>query len=414
MTARPSPRPMAALSTHVLAYGIPLWAEAAALARSVLLARLIGAEELGRTLIVVLTLRLAEMTSDLGLERLLIQSWDDSPAFLNALQGAAVLRGLAAALLIGLATLPMLWAFPDGAGALTFACLAIVPLIRAFDHLDYRRAERDRDCRPMAMVEGGATLAMLLLVPIAALLLPDHRAIAVVLLGQALCHVGLSHVMAQRRFGLCFNPSLLREALRFGLPLIGNAALMFLILQADRMLVAGFYGWVDVAVYGVAFQLALLPAQIAGRAATSLLAPTFATAARQGDLAATFRRALWGHAALALAFLSGFVTLAPPMTAALYGTALAPDHALALALGLAAAARILRTPHSQLAVVTGRSGDPARANLWRAAALVLAGLAALAHWPMLALALAATLGEWAATLRAHVLLRRALPSRVSP
>lgn len=409
MTARTPHFGRPALPDRLLAYAVPLWAEAAALARSVLLARLIGTEELGRTLLLVLTLRLAEMASDLGIERLLIQSPDgDSPAFLDALHGAALLRGLAAALLLGLAALPMLWAFPDGAGVWAFAIIALVPLIRGLGHLDHRRAERGGTCRPMALVEAGSTLAMLALVPPATALLPDHRAIAVVLLGQALAHVALSHGLARCPYAPRLDPTLLRQTVRFGLPLVANAGLMFVILQADRLFVARFYGWAEVAVYGVAIQLALLPAQIAGRAATSLLAPALVRAASQGLLHQAVHRALRQHALLALGLATGFATLAPPVIAALYGPALAPDPWLALALGLAAAARLLRTPHSQLAVVTGRTGDPARANLWRAAAVLLAGLAALAHWPLLTLALAAALGEAAATLRAHLLLRRAL------
>jgi hypothetical protein len=64
----------------------------------------------------------------------------------------------------------------------------------------------------------------------------------------------------------------------------------------------------------------------------------------------------------------------------------------------------LRTPFSQLAVATGRTGDPARANLIRALALLpTAGLAAMGL-PLVAIAAAAALGEAGATLRAWMLL----------
>ena len=56
-------------------------------------------------------------------------------------------------------------------------------------------------------------------------------------------------------------------------------------------------------------------------------------------------------------FALGFALLAAPVIALVYGAAFRPDAALALATGLAAGFRVLRTPFSQLAVATGRTGD---------------------------------------------------------
>jgi hypothetical protein len=92
----------------------------------------------------------------------------------------------------------------------------------------------------------------------------------------------------------------------------------------------------------------------------------------------------------------------------IYGTGFRPDPGLALALGLAAAGRIWRTPLSQLAVIFGRTGDPARANLWRAAALAPALCAAWLGLPLIAIAAAAALGEALATARALHLARTTL------
>ena len=44
---------------------------------------------------------------------------------------------------------------------LAYAALALSPLMRGLLHLDYRLAERDLRLMPMAVVEGGAVLAML-------------------------------------------------------------------------------------------------------------------------------------------------------------------------------------------------------------------------------------------------------------
>ncbi|NUB46455.1 oligosaccharide flippase family protein [Fertoebacter nigrum] len=393
------------LPPRLIGWSVPLLSEAAALARSAILARMIGGEELGRAMMLMLVLRLAEMVSDVGIERFLIrQPGDVTPRLLAALHGAALLRGLGmAALLVALA-LPMAASLQGGASAATYAALALAPLMRGWLHLGYRLAERDMRLGPMAVVEGGALLAMLAAVVPAVAVWDDHRAMLAVLLAQAGAQVALSHRVGRARFRLAFDRAVLAQVLGFGAPLVLNAGLMFLTFQADRLIVAGWYGWAAVAVYGVALQLAMLPAQIAGRAAGSLLAPRLRDVSGAA-LVALSRRAMLGHLALGAGFAAGFTLVAPFGIALVYGPAFRPDLGLTLALGLAAGARILRTPLSQLAVVLGRTGDPARANLWRAAALAPALVAASLGLPLTAIAAAAALGEAAATCRALHLAR---------
>jgi O-antigen/teichoic acid export membrane protein len=403
----------AALSGRALAWAVPMLAEGGALLRSAVMAWAVGPDELGRAMVLALTLRLAEMISDIGVERLLAQSPDgDAPGFLRALHGAALIRGVAMAGLLVLLAWPAAWALPGGAGGATYAALALVPLIRGALHLDYRRAERGFSYRAMAVVEGGAVIAMLVALPVVLAVWPDHRAMLAVLVVQAGAQVVLSHLMAGQRYGMAFEPSVLRAAFGFGLPLMGNAVLMFLTFQADRLIVAGAFGWAEVAVYGVAMQLAMLPAQIAGRAAASLLAPRMRLALAGGTLAAVTAVSLRAYLLLGLAFAAGFAALAPEAIALVYGPAFRLDLLLALAFGVAAGARIVRTPLSQRAVTLGRTGDPARANLWRAAALIPAFGFALAGLPLTALALAAACGEVTATLSALFLARR--PAVVAP
>jgi O-antigen/teichoic acid export membrane protein len=394
------------LGQHLLGWSVPLLSEAAALARSAILARMIGGEELGRAMVLTLVLRLAEMVSDLGIDRFLVQRrGETTPSLMAALHGACLLRGLGTALLLVALALPMGIVLEGGASVGTYAALALVPLLRGCLHLDYRRAECELRLAPMATVEGGAVLAMLTALPLAIALTGDHRAMLAVLLVQAVAQVALSHLVARQGYALALDRAVLAEILGFGAPLVLNAGLMFLTFQADRLIVAGFYGWAEVALYGVALQLAMLPAQIAGRAASSLMAPRMRALTGDG-LARFVRRAVAAHVGLGLAFALGFAVLAPPVIAIVYGPGFRPEPALALCLGLAAGARLWRTPLSQLAVVLGRTGDPARANLLRALALLPSLAAAWAGLPLVAIALTAAVGEALATARALQLARR--------
>lgn len=395
----------------VLAWGVPLAVETAALLRSVVLAWGIGAEDLGRAMVLALTLRLAEMLSDVGIERFLQAAPGRGEAgLLAALHGASLLRGVVVAVLLLVLAYPMAAGLPGGAnggaGVASFAALALVPVLRAGLHLDYRRAEAAGRYVPMAVVEGMSAVIMLAALPAAVTVFGDARAMLALIVVQTLAQVVFSHLVAEAPYSARFDRGVMARLWRFGAPLVLNAALMFLAVQADRFVVAGFYGWAEVAAYGVAFQLASLPAQIAGRAAASSL-----TAALSGPGSArVLGQAMRQFALLAVGFATGFALLAPPVIGLIWGAALQPSATLALALGLAAGLRILRTPLSVCAIATGRSGDPARANLWRAAALLPAlGLAALGL-PLEVIALMAALGEAAAAWAGHRLLLSRNPS----
>jgi O-antigen/teichoic acid export membrane protein len=386
---------------RAFAWAVPVLAEAAALGRSVAFAWLIGPEELGRAMVLALTVRLIEMASDAGIDRLMVQARDGhSRALQAALHGANVIRGFAGAIVL-VCTAPILaHLFADGPAAASYALLALVPFLRGFAHLDLRRAERVQRYGRMAVVEAGGTLAMAASILPAAALLGDHRAMIAVLIAHALANAVLSHTIATRAYRLRFSRAALVRIWRFGAPLILNAVLLFATFYADRIIVAGAYDWATLAVYGVALQLALLPAQIVGRAAASLILPRLRQAIATGSLGNIWGQVVAVHAWLAVALVAGFTLMAPAMITQIYGADFRPDLALAVAVGLAAGFRVLRTPFSQLAVATGRTGDPARANLVRALALIPAAVFAAMGLPLAAIAAAAALGEAGATVRA--------------
>ena len=386
---------------RALAWAVPILAETAALLRSLILAWTLGPEELGRAMMLALILRMIEMGSDLGGDRLILQARDgNSLALQQALHGAALLRGgLSAVVLLALAPLlPTL--FTDGPTASSYAWLALVPMIRGAVHLDYRRAERQRRYGPLASVEGGATLIMLISLAPALWLIGDHRAIAPVVMAHASALLVLSHLVAHRAYGAQFKAAAFRRIWRFGAPLLLNALLMFLTFYADRLIVAAAYDWATLALYGIALQLAMLPAQIIGRAAGSLVLPRLRRALNTGAFPEVWNSVLSLHMLMTMGLIAGFALLAPTVIELIYGAAFRPDAWLALAFGSAAGLRVLRTPYSQLAIATGRTGDPARANLWRALALLPATACALLGWPLAAVAAATALGEGAATMRA--------------
>ncbi|SLN67435.1 colanic acid exporter [Falsiruegeria litorea R37] len=389
------------LSGRPLVWGVPVLAEAAALGRSVVFAHVLGPDELGQAMMLALTVRMAEMASDFGIDRLMVQAADGETARLQAeLQGVSVLRGLiVGVILLGLAPVFAL-VLGKGPDSAAYAFLALVPVARGFVHLDFRRFERRFRYGAMARVEAGATLVAAVAVFPAALMFQDHRAMSAVLVMHAMTFALLSHAAAVRPYRLAMSWGALERVYRFGAPLMMNAALLFCAFYADRLIVAEVYGWAVLAVYGIALQLAMLPAQIAGRAAASLLLPRLSAAHREKRLPQIWTPVLAGYIAGATGFAASFVFFAPAAIEAVYGSAFRPDPLLSVAVAMAGGFRILRTPFSQLAVATGRTADPARANLIRALAIVPAAFCAMGGLPLAAVAWAAALGEAGATIRA--------------
>lgn len=395
-----------------LAWAVPIAAEAGAFARSIIFAWAIGPDDLGRAMMLALTVRLAEMASDVGIDRLIVQARDGNTARLQSgLHAAAILRGVVSALVV-LALSPALAAFfAGGPSVASYAGLSVIPLIRGFAHLDYRRAERRFSYAGMAITEGGATLAMVACILPATWAFGDYRAMTAVLIAHAVALTGMSHAVATRPYRVRLLASVLKRSWRFGGPLILNALLLFTTFYADRVIVARAYDWTSLAVYGVALQLALLPAQIVGRAAASLLLPVLRQAIAAGAAQTALNRLLFSYAGLGAGLALGFTLLAPPVIPLVYGAEFRPGLSFALALGLAAGFRVLRTPLSQFAIATGRTADPARANLIRAFAVVPAALCAAAGLPLWTVAAAAAAGEGGATLRAYQLVNKTVNNR---
>ena len=404
-----APRLSARLSGRAMAWGVPLMNEVAALGRSLVLARMLGPDELGRAMLLALTLRLVEMASDIGIERLLSQAPDgDDPRFQANLQGAVLIRGLAMTGLLMAIAWPMTLGFDGGPSATSYALLALVPALRSVLHLDHRRFERTFDYRGLAVVDGLSAALMLLSAPLITWIVGDHTAILWICVVQAGSAVVLSHLVARRRYALRFERAEMARMWSFGAPLILNALLMFVTFQADRLIVAGWFTWAEVGIYGVALQLALLPALIVGRAATSLLAPKFRLALAAGRLAEEALPVLRTYLGLAALFTLAYGLAAGPVITAIYGPAFETPPLQLWAFGLAAGLRILRTPLTQMAVAMGRTGDPARANLVRALFVLPALAAAMLGLPLAALALCAAAGEAAAALRGLQIMGRLL------
>ena len=100
--------------------------------------------KLGIAAILGIAMSLFEMVSNLAVDRLLVQAEDgDDPVFQATAHAFQVLRGIGIALFLFLLAWPFSRLFDVPHVMWAFQCIALVPLIRGFMHLDPKRLQRE-------------------------------------------------------------------------------------------------------------------------------------------------------------------------------------------------------------------------------------------------------------------------------
>lgn len=258
--------------------------EGSAFLRNLILARLLGAEEMGLAVALTLGIRLFEMVGDLGLDKLLVQVEEVTLASMRRMVHLLqLLKGFVqAALVFALATLIAPVLNPDLDPSL-FILAAVGLAIRGASNFDFRECQRDGNFMKALIVEGGSAFSTVLVCAPLAWVIRDHSVLAWGLLVQSIVYFALSHLVATSDYRLGFERALLARCLGYGAPIAFNGALVFLALQGDRLVVALNFSAAELAGFALAAQLTLLPALIAGRYLLAHELPIFARLSRNAE-----------------------------------------------------------------------------------------------------------------------------------
>ena len=351
--------------------------EGSAFIRNLVLARLIGADDMGLAVAIAIGIRIFEMIGDFGLERWLVQvkanelgSARGTVHSLQAVKGF-LLMGLAMALAAPLTS--VLQAQLDPA---VFALAAIAIGIRGFVNCDYRERQRERDYVGTLQVEGTSNvLALIATVPIA-LLTRDYSAIAWASIFQAAALSSLSQIVARRVMVFHFDTATVRKALRFGVPVAANAVLMFLAMQGDRLIVAVSFEPRVLAAFAIAAQLTLLPVLAGARFLLTFDLPRCARLAEKTNEWQTyFRKRLFQVMGLSALLVIVLCLYGNTLIGFLYGSEFIAETAVLELLACAAGLRLIRAVPSTMLMAMGRTPMLLAGNLPRILALFVALMA---------------------------------------
>lgn len=260
------------------------------LARNLLLARLIPVEDYGIAATFAVTMAIVEMASALGLQQQIVQAKDgDEPRFQAALQGFQLLRGVLAGLaLLALARpIASFLGIPEIAWA--YQVLAVMPVLNALAHFDIHRLQRRAIYRPSILTATiPAALSFAAIWPLV-LLFGDWRAMLAAIVLQGLGAVVVSHWLAERRYALAFDPAVMRRALRFGLPILGDAVLLFFLFNGEKLIVGRELGMATLGIFAMGVTLTLTPILVAGRTLNNLFLPRLSLARTEAGADARYQ-----------------------------------------------------------------------------------------------------------------------------
>ncbi len=363
--------------------------------RNIVLARLIGVEEMGLAVTITIALRGFEMLGDFGLERWLVQVRANqldrgrgAVHFLQAFKGVLLaIAAMAAAIPLTTVLLPQI---DPG----VFALAAVAIGIRGFNNCDHRERHREQDFRGTLQVEGGGNLMALLATGPIAIWTRDYSVVAWASIVQALSMCLISHFVARRCITFKFDRDVIAQALRFGVPISCNAVLMFFAIQGDRMIVAIHFQPEVLAGFALAVQLTLLPTLAASRFISGFDLPRFARIAGQrGAWQAPLRSRLWQVAAVSAGMVLAFCVLGQGLVVFLYGQDFVTEPKVIGFLALAAGFRLIRTVPSTMLVAMGRTSVLLAGNIPRIIALFVVTWALTRGADLFAVALIGAVSE---------------------
>lgn len=366
-------------------------------ARNALLGHALAKGDFGIAAILTLLLQLLDSLTDLGVDRLIVQAPDGNRRRFVATQHLAlVVRGvlIAAVLLLASPWIADFFAIQQATWA--FAVIAAVPLIKGFQHLDARRAQRDLNNRPFLLIEIlPQAVALALTIPVVRYT-PDFGAVVWLSLAHAITTLAVSHLVAERRYEIRFDAAILKRLIDFGWPIWLSAFPLIAVYHGDRIMIGRMIGMEELAGYSAAFMIAMVPGLIAGKVGQSLMLPLFADARGKPELLAQRFAAMTEATALVAAM---YLATAMLLGGFILELAFGPNYrglgAVMSWLAAMWAMRMLQAVPGMVLMAAGETKPFLVAGLIRAMALIPAGFAAAHGYGLDAIAACGVAGELA-------------------
>lgn len=384
--------------------------------RNVILARLVSPADFGIAAVFGITIQMIEMLSNVASEVLLVQAEDGDD---ERLQGSAqlirALRGTGNGLVILVLAGPVAQLFGVPQATWAFRCLASVPFLRGFYHLDMHRLQRHLRFAPSVIADGGGSwLATFAAVPLG-FWLHDYSVMLFALIIQMGMGTIVSHLLAERRYRWDRDKGYWMRIVKFGWPLMINGIFMFGIFEGDRIVIGSAkrlfphsqFTLTDLGVYSVAFGLTMAPTMFIANICSPLFLPLLSRV--QGTRDQFERR--YVACALAVSLCAAlmsivFITAGGLLVRILYGANYIAAGTIMVWLSTMWALRMIRVAPTLAAMALGDTQNTMISNAARSLALIGMGIAAASGAGLLWIAVSGVAGETLALAASVWRLRR--------
>ncbi len=377
------------------------------LVRNLVVARLISPEDYGIASTFAIAMAIVEITANLGLQQLIVQDKDgDDPKLQAGLQGFQVLRGAFSTVFLFAIAQPLadFLGVPDVAWA--YQILSIQPLLLALYHFDMHRLRRQMRFMPSIMVDVMPALVSLLLVFPLVKIYDDYRLMLWALLAQAFVGLITSHWVAERKFELNLQRDIIKRSIGFGWPLFINGALLFVMMNGEKMVVGRELGMVPLAMFAMGFTLTLTPTLVVAR---SMQAFFLTQLSAVQDSAEKFRPL--SYTTMEVSILNGIglilavVLIGEAFVEVLLGDKFAALVPLMIWFGILHGVRVFKTGCAIVALARAKTENAMIANLFRVLSLPLSYYVAVTSGDLKLVIWIATLGELLGFIAALLLVR---------
>ncbi|WP_425041414.1 oligosaccharide flippase family protein [Primorskyibacter sp. S187A] len=372
--------------------------------RNILIARLISVEDFGLAVNLSIAVAFIENASYIGMQRMIVQDRDgESRHFQAALHMLQVIRGV----LGGLAALALAIPYAHFIGVpevgWAFAVLALLPLLRGFQHLDFARFERNMQFGATVTITWASPILSLVVALLVYFISADYQMMLWAIVAQQIAQCVLSHLLAERRFELAWDMAIMRRALAFGIPLLANGLLLFALTNGDRLIITNQFGLEVLGWFSAAFMLVQAVATLVKRTFSSVVLPKLsAQADNRAIQAATLQMGLFLGIGLGL----GMMFIGPALLLTAFDMRYAPALEVLAILALIQSVLMFKGTIATVAMSMADTLNAVYGNLPRLVSFPIAFWAAQSGYDLIAVLLIGLVGELFGTGLSLALLKR--------
>ncbi|WP_432472306.1 oligosaccharide flippase family protein [Amphritea sp. HPY] len=254
------------------------------LIRNIVIARIISPEDFGIASLFAVLVTFLEMMSGMSFDRQIVQRRSEGLTdFIGTVHTVEILRGaILSVTLFFLSDLYSSWFNLNDLGW-AFKILALVPLLKGFINWDVANQQRDLLFVNTALVDSIPQVVTVCLVLPLAVYFNDYRVVLFLVVLQVLISVILTHILSRKTYYVRLNYECLRRIFGFGWPLLLNGFLIFLVFQADRVIIGKLFSLELLGYFSAAFAMTIMPSVIVAKVYSIGMLPLLSRSQERGD-----------------------------------------------------------------------------------------------------------------------------------